>query len=169
MLRSEEPYMKTATLLLGTIALAACASIMHGTKQDVGISSSPTGAKVTVDNQSGAATPYIATLSRKDNHIVKIEMDGYAPAELTLTKSVSGWVWGNIVFGGIIGLAVDAMTGGLYNLYPAQLQATLAKQGASLAPTGTGIYVVLVKEHKAEWIKVGQLQRVPLIATEAER
>ena len=145
---------------LATMSLTACASIIHGTKQDVGISSSPTGAKVTIDNQSGAATPYIAKLSRGDNHVVKIAMDGYAPAELTLTKSVSGWVWGNIVFGGLIGLAVDAMTGGLYNLNPNQLQSTLAKQGAQIAPTKDGVYVILVQNVDVAWVKIGQLQAV---------
>jgi hypothetical protein len=150
--------------MLGALALSACASIMHGTSQDIGISSSPTGAKVMIDNQQGANTPYVAKLSRKDNHIVKIDLDGYQPAELTLTKSVSGWVWGNIVFGGLIGLAVDAISGGLYNLTPEQLQATLAATKTSLAPTKTGIYVVLVKKPSRDWVKVGQLQRIEMPA-----
>lgn len=152
--------MKRLGLVLAAFALTACASIMHGTSQDIGISSSPTGAKVTVDNVAAANTPYIAKLSRKDNHIVKITMDGYEPAELPLTRSVSGWVWGNIVFGGVIGLAVDAISGGLYKLNPEQLQTTLAAQKTSLAPTKDGIYVVLVRQAPREWTKVGQLQRV---------
>ncbi len=95
---------KQVVLGFVTMSVVACASIMHGGSQDIGISSTPTGAKVAVDNFAGGQTPYIAKLSRKDNHIVKITMDGYAATELTLTKSVSGWVWGNVVFGGIIGL-----------------------------------------------------------------
>jgi hypothetical protein len=153
--------MRKLGMFLGAVLLASCASIIHGTSQDIGISSSPTGAKVTIDNQLGGNTPYVAKLSRKDNHIVKIELDGYQPAELTLTKSVSGWVWGNIVFGGLIGLAVDAISGGLYNLTPDQLQATLATQTkTSLAATKDGIYVVLVRTPAPEWAKVGQLERV---------
>jgi hypothetical protein len=81
----------------------ACATIMHGTNQNVGIS-----------------TPLILQLPRKDNHIVKIELDGYQPFEATLTRKTSGWVWGNIVFGGIIGLAVDAMTVGCTTLAPSR-------------------------------------------------
>jgi predicted small secreted protein len=147
-------------LLVCSTVLTACASIMHGTSQDVGISSSPTGASVTVDNMMKAQTPFVAKLSRKDNHVIHIATDGYAPADLTLTRSTSGWVWGNIVFGGLIGLAVDAMTGGLYNLTPDQLTTTLAKQSASLAPTRDGIYVVLVPRPEAGWTKVGQLRRL---------
>jgi hypothetical protein len=153
--------MKRLGLIATALAVSACASIIHGTRQDIGISSSPTGAAVTVDNQVGAVTPYIAKLSRKDNHIVKLTMDGYAPAELTLTRSVSGWVWGNLVFGGLVGLAVDAISGGMYKLNPPQLQAALATQSAFIAPAKDGIYVVLVKRPQPEWLKVGQLQRLP--------
>jgi hypothetical protein len=154
--------MKRFMIAAAAFALAGCASIMHGTSQDVGISSSPTNAQVTIDGRVGAVTPYVAKLSRKDNHIVKIAVDGYAPAELTMTRKVSGWVWGNVVFGGLIGLAVDAISGGLYKLTPEQLQATLAQQGASVAPTKDGVYVVLVKVAPTEWTKVGQLSPLPL-------
>jgi uncharacterized protein YceK len=149
--------MKRITVLLAIATLSGCASIMHGTSQDVGISSSPTTANVTLDNQGGGQTPYIAHLSRKDNHVVKLALPGYAPAEMTLTRKTSGWVWGNIVFGGLIGLAVDAMTGGLYNLTPEQLTSTLASQKASIAPTKDGFYVILARVADPSWTKVGQL------------
>jgi hypothetical protein len=155
--------MKRIALTCAAVTLTACASIMHGSNQDIGISSSPTGAKVTVDNQATGVTPYVAKLSRKDTHIVHIVADGYAPADLTLTRSVSGWVWGNIVFGGVIGLAVDAISGGLYNLTPAQLTATLAKQSAQIAPVKNGVYVVLVQRVDSAWLKVGQLQSLTAV------
>lgn len=149
--------MKRLCLIAVAVLATGCASIMHGTSQDVGISSSPTNAKVTVDKIAQGQTPVVAKLSRKDNHIVRLEMDGYAPAEMTLTRGVSGWVWGNVVFGGLVGLAVDAVSGGLYKLTPEQLQGTLAKQSASIAPTKDGVYVVMVKAPEAGWVKVGQL------------
>ena len=67
-------------------------------------------------------------------------------------------MWGNIIFGGVIGLAVDAMTGGLYNLTPEQLTTTLAKQSATIDPTQDGIYVLLVPVADRSWTKVGQLR-----------
>ena len=147
-------------LIAFSLALTACATIMHGSSQDVGISSTPTSASVSVDNAERGQTPYVAKLSRKDNHIIHIAADGYQPADLTLTRSTSGWVWGNLLFGGIVGLAVDAITGGLYKLTPDQLSATLAKQSASVAHTKNGFYVVLVPAAEKGWLKVGQLQRV---------
>ncbi len=73
---------------------------MHGTTQPLGISSSPTNAVVSIDKMSVGTTPVIAKIKRGDNHTVAINMQGYAPFEATVTKKVSGWVWGNIVFGG---------------------------------------------------------------------
>jgi hypothetical protein len=139
------------------VIATACGTIMHGTSQSIGVSSSPTGAQVSVDNMPVGNTPVIANLSRSGDHIVHVSLAGYAPADLTVTKSVSGWVWGNIVFGGIIGLAVDAITGGLYKLTPDQLTTTLAKTATDVSPAKDGIYIVLVQKVDPAWTKVGQL------------
>lgn len=146
------------TLVL-VVALGACATIMHGTRQEVGISSSPTNARVTVDNMPLGNTPLVTELSRKNSHIVRIELAGYAPYEATLTKKVSGWVWGNIVFGGLIGLAVDAITGGLYSLTPEEISGALAAQAVGDASTLTanGLYIVLVREADPSWMRIGTL------------
>ena len=40
-------------------------------------------------------------------------LEGHQAAHLS---SFGGWAWGNIVFAGLIGLMVDAWTGGLYEL-----------------------------------------------------
>src|SRR5690606_24180125 len=97
-----------------------CATIIHGSKQAVGISSNPANAVVTINGQQFGRTPVTATLSRKDHHRVTIELDGFMPYDIQLTRKVDGWIVGNIVFGGLIGLAVDAITGGMYKLTPDQ-------------------------------------------------
>jgi len=143
------------------VSLAGCATIMHGTTQDLGISSTPTAATVTVDKMEKGSTPVIAKLSRKDNHTVHIELPGYLPFEATVTRKTSGWVWGNIVFGGLIGLAVDAITGGLYNLTPEQITAQMASSKTTLVvPTGKNqIMVFLVRQPEADWQQIGMLTR----------
>ncbi len=148
-----------AVLLTAVVVVAGCATIMHGTSQDVGISSTPTGAAVAVDNKALGNTPIIAHLSRKEHHIVVLKLDGYEPSEMTLTRGVSGWVWGNIVFGGLIGLAVDAISGGLYKLTPEQLAANLQKKPVSLQKVDGLVYVAVVMRPDPTWQKVGQLQR----------
>lgn len=157
------------TLFVVTLVAAAtgCATIMHGTGQDVGFSSTPTAAKVTIDNKPVGNAPLIVKLARKDNHIVRMELDGYKPFEATLTRGTSGWVWGNLVFGGLIGLAVDAMTGGLYKITPEQVAGSLAAQSASAgedrgAETGVsrdGVFVRVVLRPDPSWQRIGTLAR----------
>src|SRR6056297_542367 len=105
-----------SVLVATAVLLSGCASIIHGTGQDVGFSSSPTNALVTINGVELGRTPLTTELKRKNNHMVKLELDGYMPYETTFTRKVSGWVWGNIVFGGLIGLAVDGISGGIYKL-----------------------------------------------------
>jgi PEGA domain len=151
---------KGGTIFLLMLGLAGCASIIHGTHQDVGITSEPAGASVTIDNLQSGITPVFAKLTRKNNHIVRIELPGYQPLDLTVTRSVSGWVWGNVAIGGLIGLAVDAISGGMYKLSPEQLSATLSASPthASISRTDDGIYLFVVMKPQSNWEKVAQLQ-----------
>ena len=114
---------------------------------------------MTVNGVELGQTPVIAELSRKEQHFVTIELDGYMPYETTLTKSVSGWVWGNILFGGLIGLAVDAISGGLYNLTPEQIEAELKAQLSDCTQCDDGLVIVAVLHPDPSWEKIGTLQR----------
>ena len=139
--------------------LVGCATIMHGNSQDIGLSSNPTAAKVIIDGKPLGNAPIVTKLSRKDNHIVRMELDGYAPYEATMTRGVSGWVWGNVVFGGLVGLAVDAISGGLYKLSPEQVMGQMAKQNASVQSTKDGLYVTVVMTPDPAWQRIGSLER----------
>jgi hypothetical protein len=142
------------------LSVSGCATIIHGTQQDVGISSTPTGATVLIDNNEQGVTPVVTKLRRKDNHTVRIQLAGYQPYEATLTHSVSGWVWGNIAFGGLIGLAVDAVSGGIYKLTPEQVSGSLQTgHASSVLQKDGGLYVVAVLQPQPNWVKVAQLQR----------
>jgi uncharacterized protein YceK len=141
------------------LVMAGCATIIHGTRQDVGISSTPTGASVTIDNLQSGTTPVFSKLRRKENHVVRVSLPGYQPMDLTLTSSVSGWVWGNVAIGGLIGLAVDAISGGMYKLSPEELSAALgATTAGSVTKGGDGIYVIAVLKPEANWVKLAQLE-----------
>jgi hypothetical protein len=116
--------MLTAVLLMGL--MSGCCTIMNGRHQDIGMSSAPPGAKVYVDSVYVGTTPVVVPIKRNATHVVRLEKDGYEPYDATLTHKVSGWVWGNIAFGGLIGLGVDAAAGSLYNIYPEQIYGALA-------------------------------------------
>lgn len=89
-----------------------------------------------------------------------IRLAGYQPYETTLTKSVSGWVWGNLVFGGLPGLAIDAITGGLYKLSPEQINGEFKESQASANISKDGLFITVVLEPKSNWEKIGSLKPV---------
>jgi hypothetical protein len=149
-----------STLVVGALlTLTGCATVLRGTGHGIGISSQPPGAEVIVDNQIHGVTPVSVKLKRKENHQIVVQMDGYEPYAVMLTRQTSGWVFGNILFGPgvIIGLAVDAIAGGMYTLSPDDVSADLlpAESRASLEE-GT-LYVVLVPRADPSWQKIGQM------------
>ena len=150
----------TIVAIVFMVIFSGCATIMQGTTQSIGIGSVPTSAIVTINNVEKGRTPVVVELKRKEHHIVKIEMPGYLPYETTFTRSTSGWVWGNIVFGGLIGLAVDAMAGGMYKLTPTEIDAVLTKEGANALYRKDSLYIAVVLTPDPAWEKIGQLQAV---------
>jgi uncharacterized protein YceK len=145
--------------LVASLFLSGCASIMHGTTQQIGVSSAPTGARVVVNGGQRGVTPLVLDLERKGPHTLSIESDGYEPFQMSLTRSVSGWVWGNIVFGGVIGLAVDAATGGLYKLSPEQVSAELERADVTWSEDRSAVLVRLLRAEDVGAERIGTLER----------
>ena len=152
--------MKKTFLIAGiTIALlfSSCASIVSGSKQNINFNSTPSGATVLVDDVNLGVTPVIAQLERiKKNQKVKIELQGYKPYELILNRKTNGWIWGNILFGGIIGIIIDASSGAMYRLTPDQIKAQLANGVEKKKKNDTYIGVVMTAD--ANWEKIGNLE-----------
>ena len=155
----DRKYISVVTIVDCITMISGCCTIMQVKTAAIGISSSPSGAIVTDNNVERGNTPLVVDLKRKDHHFIKIEMPGYLPYETTITRSTSGWVWGNIVFGGIIGLAIDAMTGGLYKLTPTQIESVLQKEESDFYRKDT-LYVSVVMKPDPNWLKIGQLEKI---------
>jgi hypothetical protein len=114
----------TTKALIG-LALAAvaaltsgCATIVKGTSQEIPIASEPSGARVSVNGSPSGTTPTRVTLSRKQNHVITMEKEGFESESVAITKSMGGAVAGNIIAGGLVGWGVDAVSGAQYNLHP---------------------------------------------------
>lgn len=123
--------------LLVVFILSGCATIIHGGgNQSVGIASSPSGAEVIIDNGAKGVTPLNVKLDRDKGHTIVVKKEGYEEASATTSPQVSGWVWGNILIGGLIGLAIDFISGGAYNIVPENVSINLPqKLGISSAAT----------------------------------
>jgi hypothetical protein len=141
---------------------SGCASIVSGTKQPIKFSSQPSGADVVIDGVSRGRTPAEIDVSTKSAHAVRIELAGYKTYETKLERKMNGWIFGNIAFGGVIGVIVDASTGAMYGLTPREVDAHLKASGGGKRHAHLGretIYVATVLKADPKWKKIGQLAK----------
>lgn len=124
-------------LWTGLSLTTGCASVIHGTRQKVLVSSRPSGADVSIDGRTAGKTPLEIKLKRKDTHVVVVHQEGYADQETRLDTKISGWFWGNIALGGFVGIAIDALDGAMYKLEPDQVSVQLQKSDGSPAAAET--------------------------------
>lgn len=95
-------------------------------------------------------TPATFILDKRQEYVVKIEKEGYQPVEITLKKGVSGWVFGNILFGllgGAIGLTIDLASGSASKFTPGKIEVDLARQQFGLGSTKDKT-ILFIKEEK---------------------
>ncbi len=105
--------------------LLGCATIINGTSQDVALGSTPAGATVTIDGTQ-ATTPAKVTLKRGQDYNAAFTVEGFQERDVKLEKKASGWLFGNILFGGLIGLIIDLVSGGGYKLVPGSIDVDMA-------------------------------------------
>jgi hypothetical protein len=148
-----------AMFLFAFSLVSSCALIIHGTKQEVAISSNPSAAKINIDGQYVGNTPLATRLTRYEHHLVKIELPGYLPYEAIFTRKVDGWIAGNLVFGGLVGLVLDVATGAMYKLTPNQIAGDLKNGATAVKTSKDGIVVAVVLNADPGWQKIGQLTK----------
>jgi len=112
-------------LLSSGLLLSGCATVVNGTTQKIGISSTPIGAEVLIDDQQRIITPATVPLARDQNHSFVFKKADFQDDSFVLTTGTSGWVWGNVLAGGIIGGAVDFATGAARKLSQDSVHVTL--------------------------------------------
>jgi hypothetical protein len=116
-------------------SLAACGTIAHGSRQTIPITSSPNGARITIDSVPVGVTPLEVEVSRKRDHVVGLTHDTI-PAMGTVTvplkRHPSLWILGSVFLYGVPAL-VDLSTGGAYVFSPDTIHTTFI-HGARAAP-----------------------------------
>ena len=114
-----------ASGLLVAVMLAGCATIFHGSTQTISLSSDPPDALLKVGGNT-YKSPAQATLRRDSDYIVVAEKEGYETGQGVITSSVHWPTFlGNIIFGGLIGWAIDFSSGTAYVLEPQHLTVPL--------------------------------------------
>ena len=128
--------MKKTGIILSTFAgfmLSGCATIIEGNEQTVYFDTDPTGATCSIERKdegmlySSIVTPASLEISKdKDHLIITCDKEGYEKKVIHTDSNFEGWALGNLLFGGIIGVGVDAASGAL-NEYPSQVVIPLKK------------------------------------------
>lgn len=116
---------KLLSIIFILFLLESCATLINTTTQDVEIKTTPPNAKITIDNKKFGTTPQVINLERGSNHVIKLELDGYESYETQITRKISIWFWGNAFNGFIPGMAIDMLTGSMYNLLPTSINVEL--------------------------------------------
>ena len=134
------PIALTLTLALITVG---CGAIFNGTRQTITAASSPAGAKVTADPAIGEfTTPASLSLERKNNYILRFELEGYRPATFNIDRRLqAGILVLDVLFTGLLGVVVDAATGAWYKLSPENAVVALTKLAAGDGPEKVYVYV----------------------------
>ncbi|MEK6789624.1 MAG: hypothetical protein AABY68_11805 [Pseudomonadota bacterium] len=137
---------KTALMLAvcSVAALSGCASIVSKSQYNVAVNSVPEGADFLIKDKGGrkvhsGRTPQTVSLSsdagffQGQTYQIDLSKEGHTSTTTMLDSSINGWYWGNIIFGGLVGmLIVDPATGAMWKLddhvsqtlYPLQPSAT---------------------------------------------
>ncbi len=126
------------------LLLTGCASIVSKSSWPITINSSPSEAKISIKDKKGIEiytgnTP--ATLKLKSGagffskarYQVTFEKVGYDKKVVPVEFKLNGWYFGNIIFGGPLGLLIiDPATGAMFKLETEFLNETLTKSVASV-------------------------------------
>ncbi|HUZ66925.1 MAG TPA: translation initiation factor 2 [Beijerinckiaceae bacterium] len=111
------------------LVLNGCATVTRGTTDQVQLLSTPAGARASTTLGQGCTTPCTIIVGRKDEFTVSFQKDGYVPQEIPVKTQVSGngalGFAGNILAGGVVGMAADAATGATLDHVPNPVRADL--------------------------------------------
>ena len=116
--------------LCAGLGLGGCATVTRGTTTTISVVSEPPGASVKTSNGFACSpTPCGMKVPRKDGFDVTVSKDGFQPVTSHVRAVVSGGggagFAGNIVAGGLIGMAVDGSNGSMNDLVPNPVKVTL--------------------------------------------
>jgi len=125
--------MRNAVLIVTGLILAAtgsgCATIFSGRNQDIHVTSDPPGVRVKADTGVEAVTPANLTLPRSKPHTLVAEYPNAEPQQKELQCGMNGWLIGNVLIGGIIGIVIDVASGAHGQLSPGAVHFDFTEAG----------------------------------------
>ena len=154
---------RTTLALTSLLTLPACASILGGgTSQSINLQATPSDASFVVKSSSGiemssGSGNQSVRLPRKNEYQIELRAPGYQSKNVAITKSLNGWVWGNLVVGWVVGFAIDFIGGAAYKLEPSLVSVSLDKPRGDDGAATAHIYLMddkgrLIREVRTEML-----------------
>ena len=145
------PALVLAVLVL---TLGGCASIVSDNASTTYIQTNPENARCELHGQDFVRvvnTPASINLPSEAAPLtVACKADGYKNTTQVLDTKADGWVWGNLLFGGIIGVAVDAGRGAGQK-YPPQFSVVLEPESFPTTAQRDAFYDARRADTEAKW------------------
>jgi hypothetical protein len=144
--------MKMSIITALAFLMTSCASIVSKSEYPVSFTSNPAGCKVLVKKNGmvihQGVTPSMVTLSASEGYFtpakyqVEFTKKGAPTLTVPLTADIDGWYFGNILFGGLIGmLIVDPATGAMWKL-PENVNTSLTSIASVTSENGKTLRIV---------------------------
>lgn len=130
------------------MGVVGCATILKGSSAPFAIESTPKNANVEIKGSSGLVieqgkTPMTVELKKGKHYSVTISLDGYQSETLPVVKGDTETAfYGNLCFGGLIGMVVDIQSGAAYHFEPSTINVQL-KEVTALDGGDTTYYAFL--------------------------
>ena len=130
--------MRQWSVLAFALVLTGCATITKGTTQMVAVDTPGVpGAMCTIQTQSGpvgVTTPGSVSLGKASNALpIQCTKECYVTGSSIIPSGTEAMTAGNVIFGGVIGLGVDAMSGAM-NKYPDMVTVAMTPDPACRQP-----------------------------------
>lgn len=120
-------------ILVAPMLALGCATILVGEQQSLTFDSEPAGAQIVINGVPMGVTPATITVRKRnyENATVLFKKEGYTDQQATLHTKTTGWFWGNILIGGLLGSSIDSMTGSMLEYDPDKFHVTMLPEKAS--------------------------------------
>jgi uncharacterized protein YceK len=124
-------------ILTANLLLTGCSTITTGQNQPISLDTHPhSGAKCILRNDKGSwyvTTPGSVVVTRSYSDLIITCTKDNMSGNTTIKSSTKGMAFGNILAGGLIGLAVDMSTGSAYD-YPTSTSCLISEDKTIYLP-----------------------------------
>ena len=142
--RTRRRVLSVLTALALLPLLAGCGVMFGGTTKTISVTSAPSAATLSTSPSTAQfTTPASMELERKNSYTITATKEGYREAQAQIQKRMrTGPLILDILFTGLIGVVIDAATGGWYDLQPENV--TMALEQMDPAQDGPDVIEVTV-------------------------